>query len=348
MPITPASLYAGIIIEIIGNSFIAPSCSIIQQTDKMKGSFKISLVIPAKNEGRNIVILYKEILNVCKDIKGDFEIIFIDDGSTDNTYEVLKKLHANDKKVKVIKLRGWFGKSIALQTGFEHASGETIITMDADLQDNPKEIPRFLKKLNEGYDLVSGWKKIRHDPFSKTFPSKIGNWLTRTLTGVKIHDLNCGFKAYRKEVVKNIHLYGELYKYIPVLAAKQNFKITEIVIEHRKRKYGKSKFGWERNIKGFLDLLTVAFLTGYLRRPGHFFGTIGLISFFFGFVIGLFITYLRIATGGIQNRHPLLYLGMLLMIIGVQLITTGLLAEMFVSFNQKNQNTSNYLEKVLN
>lgn len=313
----------------------------------MKDTPKISFVIPAKNEERSLPILYREIIDSVIKLRKSFEIIFIDDGSTDKTFEVLVNLRRQDSRVKILKHRGNFGKSIALQTGFEYATGEIIITLDADLQDNPQEIPKFITKIEEGYDLVSGWKKKRYDPISKTFPSKVGNWLTRVLTGVKIHDLNCGFKAYRKEVTDNLHLYGELYKYIPVLAEKQNFKVTEIIVGHRKRKYGKSKFGWSRNIKGFLDLLTIVFLTGYLSRPGHFFGTFGFVSFFFGFIIGLYITYLRITTGNIQNRHPLLYLGMLLMIVGVQLVTTGLLAEMFVSFNQKNQKTTKHLHEIL-
>ena len=293
----------------------------------------LSIIVPAKNEEQSVEKLYKEIVAAVTKLNQSFEIIFVDDGSKDNTFEVCKKLHYKDKRVKVIKLRGWFGKSIALSAGFESAKGKIVFTMDADLQDDPGEIPNFLNKLNGGYDLVSGWKKVRHDPFSKTFPSKIGNAVTRFLTGVKIHDLNCGFKAYRKIVIDNLHLYGELYKYIPVLAQKQNFKVGEIVVSHRTRKFGKSKFGWERNIKGFLDMLTVIFLTGYLRRPGHFFGTLGFISFFFGFLIGLYITYLRISTGTIQYRHPLLFLGMLLMIVGIQLVSTGLLAEMITSFN---------------
>ena len=313
----------------------------------MKDTPKISFVIPAKNEEESVPILYREVIQSATKLKEPFEILFIDDGSTDQTFKILSNLHHQDNRVKVFKHRGNFGKSIALQTGFENARGEIIITLDADLQDNPQEISKFVAKIKEGYDLVSGWKKKRYDPLSKTLPSKIGNGLTRILTGIKIHDLNCGFKAYRKEVTDNLHLYGELYKYIPVLAAKQNFRIAEIIVEHRKRKFGKSKFGWSRNIKGFIDLLTVTFLTGYLSRPGHFFGTFGFISFFFGFLIGLYITYLRVATGSIQSRHPLLYLGMLLMIVGVQLITTGLLAEMFVSFNQKETSNKKYIDKIL-
>ncbi|KKU10928.1 MAG: Undecaprenyl-phosphate 4-deoxy-4-formamido-L-arabinose transferase [Candidatus Woesebacteria bacterium GW2011_GWB1_45_5] len=295
----------------------------------------ISIVVPAKDEERSIVPLFNELGRVLKSVNKTHEIIFVDDGSTDKTLEAMKDLRKKDKRVKIISLRGCFGKSIALQSGFDHAEGDIVITMDADLQDDPREIPRFLTEINRGYDLVSGWKKLRHDPLNKKLPSKIGNWLARFLTGVKIHDLNSGFKAYRREVVKNLNLYGELYKFIPVIAQNQNYKVGEIVVAHRRRKYGKSKYGWQRNIKGILDLFTVAFLSGYLRRPGHFFGTIGLGSFSAGFAIGLYITYLRLTTGTIQSRQPLLFLGVLLMVVGVQLVTTGLLAELFVNLSSK-------------
>jgi glycosyltransferase involved in cell wall biosynthesis len=308
---------------------------------------KLSIVIPTRDEEKSVKPLYQEIVGVLGKLKKGFEIIFVDDGSVDKTFEELKKIHKKDKRVKIIRLRGNWGKSTALQTGFEHTKGEIILTLDADLQDNPTEIPRFLDKINQGYDLVSGWKKKRHDPLAKVIPSRIFNFATSVLTGIKIHDVNCGFKAYRSKVVKNLNLYGELYRFVPILAAKQNFKVGEIVIAHRPRKYGKSKFGWERNIKGLLDLITIVFLTGYLKRPGHFFGGLGLISFFFGFLIGLYITYLRIATGSIQYRHPLLFLGMLLMIIGIQLMTTGLLAEMIVSYNQKRKATTNFISEKL-
>ena len=305
----------------------------------------LSFIIPAKNEEESLPYLYEEIIGVVKKIKKTYEIIFIEDGSTDNTFSILQKIGKKDKNVTILKHRGNWGKSIALQNGFNTARGEIIITMDADLQDNPSQIPKFLKKIDQGYDLVSGWKKKRYDPLSKKIPSKLGNMLASFLTEIKIHDLNCGFKAYKHEVVENLSLYGELYKYIPILAAKQNFRVTEIIINHRSRKYGKSKFGWERNIKGFLDLLTVVFLTGYLRRPGPFFGTLGILSFLGGFTIGLYITYLRITTGSIQYRHPLLFLGMLLMIVGIQLITTGLLAEMVISLTQKKSSTQKYLDQ---
>lgn len=296
---------------------------------------KISFVIPAKNEEESLEKLHSEIVKVTNKITKDFEIVIIDDGSTDDTYNTIRRLSRKDKRVRGIKLRGNWGKSIALQIGFNHAKGRLIFTMDADLQDNPKEIPNFIKKLDSGYDLVSGWKKIRHDPLSKVLPSRILNFAVTKLTGVVIHDTNCGFKLYKKEVIDTLNLYGELYRFIPVIAAKENYKVGEIIVEHRKRKYGKSKFGIERNIKGFLDLLTIVFLTNYLRRPGHFFGTAGLVTFSGGFLIGLYITYIRITTGGIGYHQPLLMFGLLLMIIGVQLISTGLVAEMITSHNQK-------------
>lgn len=313
----------------------------------MSNKLDVSFVIPAKNEEGSVATLYQEIKEAIDPLKKTYEIIFIDDGSTDQTFDKLVELNKNDSRVKVIKFRGNLGKSAALQVGFDRSCGDIVFTMDADLQDNPKEISHFLEKLEEGYDLVSGWKKTRHDPSVKVIPSRIlNNFLTPLLTGVRLHDINCGFKAYRREVVKSFNLYGELYRFIPVFAFKQSFRITEIPVEHRARKHGKSKFGWERNIKGLLDLLTIVFLTGYNRRPGHFFGTLGLGSFFLGFIIGLYITYLRVTTGGIQYRNPLLFLGMLLMIIGIQLVSTGLLAEMVLATRQKVDYTSS-ISKVL-
>jgi len=290
----------------------------------------ITIVIPAKNEQDSIVRLYDEIVAALKPVKKTFEIIFVDDGSTDATYSEISKLRVKDKRVKVLKHRGNFGKSVALQNGFKNALGDIVITMDADLQDSPKEIPNFLAKIAEGYDVVSGWKKRRNDPISKTVPSKVINFLVRLMTGLKLHDINCGFKAYRREVLGDLNLYGDLYRFIPIFIHRQNYKVGEMEVEHRSRKFGKSKYGWKRFISGWLDLLTVFFLVRYLRRPGHFFGTLGAFSFSSGFVIGLYIAYLRFSTGTIQNRHPLLFLGMLLMIIGVQLVSTGLLAEMFI------------------
>lgn len=307
----------------------------------------LSIIIPAKNEEESLDILCDEISTTLKNLNKPYEIIIIDDGSKDRTLEIAKKIKLKNSNIKIIKLRGNFGKSVALQVGFDNAEGDIIFTMDADLQDNPKEIPVFLNKIEEGCDMVSGWKKKRLDPsITKVIPSRIINFLTRILTGVQIHDTNCGFKAYKREVTTNLNLYGELYRFIPIIAAKQNFKVAEVVVEHRARKFGKTKFGWGRGIKGILDLLTIVFLTGYLRRPGHFFGTLGIISFFLGFIIGLYITYLRFATGSIQFRQPLLFLGMLLMIIGIQLISTGLLAEMMV-FSKGKQDYSSVIKEIL-
>lgn len=308
----------------------------------------LSFVIPVKNEEKNIGKLVNEITAVLTKQKiSSYEIIFIDDGSTDQTYNRIKKLHQKNKKIKAIRLRGNFGKATALSTGFRAAKGKIIFTLDGDLQDNPKEIPNFLIKLSEGYDLVSGWKKHRHDPLTTVIPSRIlNNFLIPTLTGVKIHDTNCGFKAYKNKVLKDLNLYGELYRYIPILAAKQNYRVTEISVQHRARKYGHSKYGWTKMIRGFLDLITVVFLTGYLRRPGHFFGTLGLFSFFLGFIIGLYITYLRLTTGTIQYRHPLLFLGMLLIIVGIQLISTGLLGEMITYWRQEEKSENVIAQKL--
>lgn len=312
----------------------------------MKRKTYISFVIPAKDEEKSVKLLHQEIRKVMAQIKKPYEVVFVDDGSKDNTFKNLEKLRKIDKRVKIIKLRGNWGKSVALQTGFEHSSGEIIVTMDADLQDNPMDLRKLLRKIDDGYDLISGWKKERRDPASKVIPSRIFNFMVSILSGIKVHDVNCGYKTFKREVINNINLYGELYRFIPIMVASQNYKVGEVVVRHRKRKYGKSKFGWKRTIKGFLDLLTVIFLTGYLRRPGHFFGIFGLISFFLGFLIGLYITYLRITTGSIQYRHPLLFLGILLMVVGVQLITTGLLGEMIASYN-KTQTTEESIERKL-
>jgi len=304
---------------------------------------KISVIIPVKDEEASVEKLHHELSAVLSHLDKQHEIIFIDDGSRDNTFNALTNIARSDKAVNVIKLRGNFGKSVALSIGFENAKGKIVITMDGDLQDDPKEIPAFINKINEGYDLVSGWKKVRHDPITKVIPSRVINFITRILTNVKIHDMNCGFKAYRNEVVQNLNIYGELYRFIPIFAAKNKYKVTELVVNHRPRKYGKSKFSGGRFIKGLLDLMTVIFLTAYNKRPGHFFGSLGLGLFSSGFIIGLYISYLRLTTGSIQNRHPLLYLGMLLMIIGVQLISTGLVSELII--NSKNKTSSdNYVE----
>jgi len=306
----------------------------------------LSLVIPARNEEENVLLLYNEIVEVTNKLKKTWELMFIDDGSTDNTFNILKKLHSKDSRVKVLRLRGWFGKAIALKAGFENATGEIIFTLDADLQDNPKEIPNFLKKFEEGYDLVIGWKKKRHDPADRVISSRLFNFAVSVMTQTKFHDINCGFKAYKRVVVENVE-FGELFRFIPILAAKQNYKVAEIVVEHRPRKFGESKFGLERAVKGFLDLITIVFLTGYLRKPGQFFGMIGLVMGFGGVLIGAYITYLRITTGGIEYRYPLLFLGVLLMIVGVQFISTGLTSEMMISLSGREKSTKALISEKL-
>ncbi len=306
----------------------------------------LSFVIPVKNEAESIPQLTKEIASVCKRLTKSYEIFFIDDGSTDTSFKVIKTLAAKNKAIHCLRLRSNFGKATALSEGFKHAKGDIIFTMDGDLQDNPIEIPNFLKKLNEGYDLVNGWKKVRRDPISKTLPSKVINTSVRILTGLTLHDINCGYKAYTKTVAKSLNLYGDLYRFIPILVQKQGFKIAEIPVKHRERTSGKSKYGWQRFMIGFLDLLTVFFLARYLKRPGHFFGTLGAISFALGFVIGLYITYLRLTTGSIQYRYPLLFLGILLIIIGIQFVITGLLGEMIIYFNHKEDLSELVIEKI--
>jgi glycosyltransferase involved in cell wall biosynthesis len=241
---------------------------------------------------------------------------------------VIKKIKRGDRNVKFISFRRNYGKSAALAVGFEHASGDVIITMDADLQDDPREIPNLLKKLDEGFDLVSGWKKKRYDPITKTIPSRIFNFVVSTLTGIKIHDFNCGLKAYRKEVTQDIKVYGELHRYLPVLAHWAGYKIGEIVVQHHPRKYGKTKFGVSRFIKGFLDLLTVMFTTRYFKRPLHLFGSIGIFIFVIGFGITFYLSLLKLIEDITLSNRPLFILGVMLTIVGIQFISIGLLGEM--------------------
>lgn len=297
-----------------------------------KGTF-LSFVIPAVNEEKSISKIYKEITSETQKLRTPFEIIFIDDGSTDQTFLKMKKIHELDKRVKVIKHRGNWGKGEALRSGFSLAIGNIIFTLDADLQDNPNDISRFLKKIDAGYDLVVGWKKTRKDPLSKKISSELYNSLVRFVAGSKLHDVNCGFKCMKREVFDSTPFFKDLFRLLPIIIEKQHFMVGEVVVRHRSRKYGKSKFGFERSISGTIDLLTVFFLTGFVNRPGRFFGSLGIASFGGGFAIGSYITYLRLTTGGIEYRQPLLFLGVLLMIVGIQFVSTGLLAEMIVRFN---------------
>jgi glycosyltransferase involved in cell wall biosynthesis len=288
----------------------------------------ISIVIPLFNEVESLPELYQQIIDVVKENKYRYEIIFVDDGSDDGSLDVIKKIKRVDRNVKFISFRRNYGKSAALAVGFEHASGDVIITMDADLQDDPREIPNLLKKLDEGFDLVSGWKKKRYDPITKTIPSRIFNFVVSTLTGIKIHDFNCGLKAYRKEVTQDIKVYGELHRYLPVLAHWAGYKIGEIVVQHHPRKYGKTKFGISRFIKGFLDLLTVMFTTRYFKRPLHLFGSIGIFIFVIGFGITFYLSLLKLIENITLSNRPLFILGVMLTIVGIQFISIGLLGEM--------------------
>ncbi len=293
------------------------------------GIKKISIVIPLLNEEESLKPLYNEIKRTIEPYSFDYEILFIDDGSTDNSLNVIKQIARYDNKVHYYSFRKNYGKSAALNVGFANAKGDVVITMDADLQDDPAEIPNLLAKITEGYDLVSGWKKVRHDPFIKRNSSKFFNWATRFVSDVKIHDFNCGLKAYRKEVVKNVYVHGELHRYIPVLAGQKGFKVTEIVVKHHPRRYGKTKFGISRFFKGFVDLLTVLMITKYASRPLHFFGFIGTISFLVGFLIDAYLTYEWMFKHVPLSNRPLLLLGLLMMIVGVQLFAIGLLGELF-------------------
>ncbi len=287
----------------------------------------ISVVIPVLNEEKSLPLLFSKLKKVLEDNNLSFEIIFVDDGSTDNSFQVLKGFHENDLRVKVIQFRKNFGKAAALSAGFENVTGKVVVTMDADLQDDPKEIPRFLEKIEAGYDLVSGWKKKRFDPLSKTIPSRIFNKVISTITGLNVHDINCGFKAYKRDVIKGLDLYGELHRFIPAMIYWQGFKIGEIEVEHAERKYGESKFGVERLMKGFFDLFTILLLTKYAKRPLHFFGTAGLLFSMVGFVMLFYLTILWFLDLGPIGTRPLLVFGVLLIIFGIQVATTGLIGE---------------------
>jgi glycosyltransferase involved in cell wall biosynthesis len=291
----------------------------------------ISLVISVFNEEESLNELLDWINKVMVTNKFSYECILIDDGSTDKSWEIIQDLKQKHPEVKGLRFRRNYGKSAAIYCGFEVALGDVVITMDADLQDSPEEIPGLYKMIKEGgYDLVSGWKKKRHDPISKTWPSKFYNWTARRVTGLKLHDMNCGLKAYRNKVVKSIEVFGDMHRYIPVLAKNAGFrKIAEKVVLHQPRKYGKSKFGISRLVTGYLDLLTVVLISKFGKRPMHFFGTIGSLFFLIGFVILAFLAYEKVVFQKYQmTERPLFYFGLLAVIFGSQLFLTGFLAEM--------------------
>lgn len=308
-----------------------------------KRKIYLSIVIPLFNEEESLPELTEKIVGVLQKEKiYDYEIIFIDDGSTDNSFEVIKYLRKQNNRIHSVRFRRNYGKSAALSVGFEMAKGKFVITMDADLQDDPNEIPNLLNKLKEGYDLVSGWKKKRYDPISKTIPSRLFNFVTSIASGVKLHDFNCGLKGYRKEVVKSLYVYGEMHRYLPALAHLDGFKVTEIVVQHHPRKYGKTKFGMSRFIYGFLDLLTVLVTAKYMKRPLHFFGSIGTLFLFIGFLVDLYLAILWFLGDKNLSNRPLLIFGIALIIVGVQFISLGLIGELIIKYNVMNQKNSNY------
>jgi glycosyltransferase involved in cell wall biosynthesis len=296
---------------------------------------KVSVLVPLFNEEESLTKLSNQISNVFDTISPDYEILFVDDGSTDNSLKVIKDLSRANNKIRYISFRKNYGKSAALNIGFKGVSGDVVVTMDADLQDDPSEIPSLLAELQKGYDLVSGWKKKRHDPFVKKYSSRFFNYVTKIMSGIKIHDFNCGLKAYKKAVIKSISIHGELHRYIPVLADWKGFKVSEVVVKHHPRKYGKTKFGISRFFKGFIDLITVIFTTRYIQRPLHFFGMLGVISFIIGFVIDAYLSILWLLDKIHLSNRPILFLGTVLIIVGVQLFSLGLIGEMLVHNNKK-------------
>lgn len=312
---------------------------------------KISIVIPVYNEQDSLLLLYNKIIeNIYKSIEkkliDDYEIIWISDGCTDNSENIIKDIIKKDSKVKLIVFRKNFGKAAALQAGFNHCEGDIVITMDADLQDDPEGIENFVNKLNEGYDLVSGWKYNRNDPLEKRLPSKLFNKVTSKLSGIELHDFNCGFKAYRKEVIKNINLYGELHRYIPVLAHRKGFRISEIIVKHNKREFGKSKYGFERYFRGLFDSITTSFLAKYYDRPMHFFGKIGMLLFTIGILLCGYLTVEWFVGNPIGTR-PLLILGVLLILVGFQSFSIGLIGDMLVDATYKYRYSESHIKEII-
>jgi glycosyltransferase involved in cell wall biosynthesis len=306
----------------------------------------LSLVIPLLDEEESLRQLYEHIVAVVDREGYSAEIIFIDDGSRDGSWTIIRELCNTDDRVRGIRFRRNFGKSAGLRTGFRVARGEIVVTMDADLQDDPEEIPNLIAKLDEGYDLVTGWKEVRHDPISKRLPSKIFNRVTSMLTGLRLHDFNCGLKAYHREVTQELRMNRGMHRFVPALAHWRGFRVTEIPVKHHPRLYGKSKYGLKRFVEGFLDLLTVILLTRYSARPLHFFGWTGTALIVGGLAIEAYIAWIRLTTGWIQHRYPLLWLGVLMILVGLQLLTTGLLAELVASISQSREQQESIAEEI--
>jgi glycosyltransferase involved in cell wall biosynthesis len=294
----------------------------------------LSVVVPVRNEERSVELLYDEIQAALDALGREWEVVFVDDGSTDGSFAALTRLHARAANVRVVRLRRNFGKAAALAAGFRQSRGEVIATLDADGQDDPAELPRLLAKLDEGFDLVSGWKTKRRDPWRRRLLSRIFNAVTGRISGVRLHDMNSGQKAYRAEVVRGMPLYGELHRFIPVLAHYRGFRIAELPVNHRAREHGRSRYGLERYLRGFFDLITVTFMGRYRHRPLHLFGGLGLALGFVGFLICLYLTVLWFAGHAIGHR-PLLTLGVLLVVVGMQFLSLGLIGEMITTHHEE-------------
>jgi glycosyltransferase involved in cell wall biosynthesis len=294
----------------------------------------ISVVVPVHNEEATLGRLYEELGAALDPLQRPWEVVFVDDGSTDGSFAALTRLHAGEPNVRVVRLRRNFGKSTALAAGFAHVSGDIVVTIDADLQDDAAEIPALLAKLDEGFDLVSGWKTRRRDPFSRRVLSRIFNSVASRLSGVRLHDMNCGLKAYRAEVVQGLRIYGELHRFIPVLAHYRGYRIAELPVHHRPRAYGRSRYGVERYLRGFLDLLTVSFIGRYRQRPLHLFGGLGLLLSFLGLATLAYLTIVK-AMGHAIGQRPLLLLGVLLVVVGLQFFSLGLISEMILSQHEE-------------
>ena len=302
----------------------------------------LSIVVPVYNEQESIVALHQELSHVAVEHGYDLDILLVDDGSSDSSWEKIRELADKDSRIRGIRFRRNFGKAAALSAGFDASLGDMVLTLDADLQDDPREIPRFLAKMDEGFDVVSGWKQVRHDPWHKVFPSRIFNWLVGRMTGVRLHDHNCGFKCYRRAIFHEVRLYGELHRFVPVLAAARGWRVGEIVVKHRPREFGKSKYGLWRIPKGFLDLITVKFLTGFGQRPQHMLGTIGLL----GFLVGAFgitaLTAWWFISRAIPTIDPIhlhqraiFYYSLAAVLLGSQFMSIGFLAELFTAWHSR-------------
>ncbi len=310
----------------------------------------LSIMIPVFNEEESLIRLHEEIVTSCTQCMISFEVIFVDDGSTDSSWKVIQEISQKDPRVSAIRFRRNFGKAAALTAAMRAACGDILMMMDADLQDDPAEIPKFLEKLEDGFDVVNGWKKERHDPWHKVYPSRIYNAMIGRMTGLHLHDHNCGLKVFRAEVAEEIRIYGEMHRFISVLAYSKGFRVTELVVNHREREFGYSKYGFKRFLRGFLDLLTVTFLTGYRQRPQHLLGAVGLFSFSIGILylslIWIFSNILGVGEFGPIGSRPLLAYSIAAMLLGAQALSLGLLAELMVAYTGSEADTYSIKERI--